>query len=60
MEVEPLTSLGGRMGVCSRPLLTGSFSQSTMPESIVEVVGTNDWPRLARPSMQLLLCWLLS
>lgn len=43
-------------GVCAvHTLLTRSFSQCIMRESVVDVVGTNDWPRLARPSIQLLL-----
>lgn len=41
-------------------LLTRSFSQSIMREGIVEVIGTNDWPRLARPSIQLVLDWVLN
>lgn len=55
VEVEPLTSSCGRMVCAVHTLLTRSFSQCIMRESVVEVVGTNDWPRLARASIQLLL-----
>ena len=36
------------------------FSQCIMRESVGEVVGTNDWPGLARPSTQLLLDLVLN
>lgn len=39
-------------GVQSTPLLTKSFSQCIMRASVVKVLGTNDWPRLARLSIQ--------
>lgn len=60
MEVEPLTSLCGQMVCAAHTLLTRSFSQCIMRESIVVVVGTNDWPRLARSSIQLLIGWVLN